>query len=163
MEAINQGRALAKRLRDKIRQDGLSQLQLAQELGVSAGQVSKLLSRKGSFAHVSEEVLRAVARYLEIPVVQCFVLAGRLRHADFFQPVGSPLAAAMEVVVTSDLMVGLAIAAEDLQALPEEVQLLILRLHCGCGAGQKAPFVMSPWLERWLFGSSSAEHVGRGK
>lgn len=163
MKVINQGQALARRLYEKIRRDGVSQSRLAAELGLSPGQISKLLSGKGSFAHVSEEVLRAVASYLEIPVVQCFVLAGRLRHADFFQPVGSPLAAAMEAVVTSDLLVGLAIAAEDLQALPEEVQLLILRLHCGGGAGQKGPFVMSPWLERWLFGSSSTEHLGRGK
>ena len=149
------GRALARRLLDRIRQEGVSQSQLALMLGISAGQVSKLLSGRSSFAQVSDGVLRAVANYLKVPVVHCFVMGGRLGHADFFLPSAEPLAKAMESVVASEWADGLSIASEDLIALPQDVQLLILRLSQNRANLDAATEGMSPWLARWLFGSTS--------
>lgn len=160
MALINQeGRALARRLLDKIRKDQVSQSELAVRLGISCGQLSKLLRGRSSFARVSDGVLRAVADYLQMPVVQCFVLSGRLRHADFLETTGQSLSAAMEGVARSEQAVGLSLVAEDLQVLPQDVQLLIARLHGGQADTEEPSQAVSTWLTAWLSGSSSRRPV----
>lgn len=144
---------LAVQLRQKINYERISQEALASKIGISAAQVSRLLRGKASFAQADDELLRAIADYLGIPVVQCFVLAGRLLHRDFFEPEQAPMQLAMDELVRSPAADSLNVERDELDALPEKLQLLLWRMHLQLSRHPLKGRHHS-WLHRWLFGSS---------
>ena len=125
-------RALTERLRTKMREDGLSQRQLAKRLGVGASYLSQLATRAKPVSGVSELFLRSCAEYLEMPLVLVYLLAGRLTAKDFF---ASPatfekhLNAALEQVSSSSIAAETAVDAGLLTELPAAAKLLIVLLY----------------------------------
>ncbi len=111
--------------------DGVSVSTLSAKLGISQSYLSQLLNGDKSWAVVSDAVLRCCAEYLELPVVICFLLAGRLRTEDFFKERGEftqQMAAALKVVGESRFALEQGVDSRELQLLPQTVQHLLVQL-----------------------------------
>ena len=104
---------------------------LAKRLRISQSYMSELLAGDRPLQSLSDEVIREMGAYLELPPVVCFLLTGKLKHADFVAPPTSYATAlneAMDVVATSKEAIEAAVIAEDLKALPEAIKLLLVLL-----------------------------------
>ena len=66
--------------------DGIRAADMARAVGVSRSYLSQLLAGDKELSSLNDDALRAIAGYLKLPPVVCFVLAGKLRHADFLEP-----------------------------------------------------------------------------
>jgi transcriptional regulator with XRE-family HTH domain len=125
------GRALIERLRTRMRQDELSQNQLAKRLGVGASYLSQLTNGAKPMSGVSELFLRTCAEYLEIPPVLVYLLAGRLQAKDFFvspKTFEQHLNNALELICCSSIAAETAVDAGLLTELPAAAKLLIVVL-----------------------------------
>lgn len=129
--------------------DGTKIVDMARVLGLSRSYLSQLLASEKEFSGVGNDVLRAVARYLELPPVVCFVLAGKLEHADFLEPkveYEAQLRAALEVIAESTFALEAAVDKSMLWSLQEPVKLLLVLLYQAVsGADVVAQKKRWPW------------------
>lgn len=77
-------RPLADLLRAKMERDGLSSVELAERLGIGQSYLSQLLRGVKRTQTAGESLLRACAKYLGVPPVTAYLLAGKLKAEDFF-------------------------------------------------------------------------------
>lgn len=147
------GAALAARVRERMYVKGDSVTALAKRLRVSQSYLSELLAGDRSLQDVGDEVIREMAAYLQLPPVVCFLLAEKLRHADFVAPPTSlqtALNQAMEGVASSRQGLEAAVTPETLKVLPEKVKVLLVLLYESATAGQLLQ------VKRWQWVSTSA-------
>lgn len=126
------GRPLAAMLSTKMRVDGTKAAEMAGIIGISASYLSQLLTGDKAFSGVDNAVLRAVARYLELPAVVCFVLAGKLQHEDFLEyevVFEAELHRALTVVAASPYGLEAAVDSVMLAGVPEPVKLLLVLMY----------------------------------
>ncbi|NMF86936.1 helix-turn-helix domain-containing protein [Aromatoleum petrolei] len=126
------GTALAARLREKMHASREGVTSLAQRLHVSQSYLSELLRGDRPMQGLRDEVIREIAAYLEVPPVVCFLMAEKLRHADFVAPPTSwtvELNKAMEVLAASPQGLEAVVTAEDLKGLPEPAKRLLVALY----------------------------------
>lgn len=112
--------------------DGLSVTVLGERLGVSQGYMSQLLREDRPVAAASEVFIRECAKYLGMPAVTCFLLAGKLIGADFYKPLipfEQLLNLALMSVADSHLAKDAAVSYEQLLELPGPVRHLLVLLH----------------------------------
>tara|TARA_R110001583_G_scaffold195553_2_gene376056 strand:+ start:848 stop:1351 length:504 start_codon:yes stop_codon:yes gene_type:complete len=125
------GTALAARLRERMLVNGEGVTALSKRLGISQSYMSELLSGDRPLHSLSDNVIREIGAYLGLPPVVCFLLTGKLKHADFMAPPTSYATAlneAMDAVATSKEAIEAAVIAKDLKALPEPIKLLLVLL-----------------------------------
>lgn len=84
MSRKNVGHPLSALLIQGIERQGATISKLAVELGISQSYLSELLAGDKSFSKLDDELVRAMALYINIPAVVAFILSGKLRHQDFF-------------------------------------------------------------------------------
>ncbi len=131
-----QTQPLAALLRQRMESDNVSVSNLARQLGVAQSYLSELLCGDKSFQRLDEERLRTVANYLRVPAVIAFLLAGRLRHADFVEPeidVDGQLSLAMAAIAKSPLGLEAAVSLQMLLALPSEVKVILALMYQSAG------------------------------
>lgn len=112
--------------------DGLSTSALAVRLGISQGYLSQLLQEFKPIAAASDSLIRECANYLHISPVTGFLLAGRLRREDFYDPQWSfeqHLEEALKHVSKAGLAQDAAVSFVQLGCLPASVQYLIVLLY----------------------------------
>lgn len=122
---------LLRLLEAQRRRESLSRRELAARLELSPAYLSQLLSHDRSLETLNMDAIRRCAEFLGLPVIICLVLAGRLTLADFLrQPDGfdAALASALATVANSPWGLEAAVTPAQLQALPREVQWLVIRL-----------------------------------
>ena len=106
------GRPLAAILRSRMRDGGLSIAELASCLMVGQSYLSQLLNGKKPLSAVGDDFLRRSADFLGMQVVLVYLLAGRLKAADFFQSpaaLGSDIAKALTEICRSNIAVDTAV------------------------------------------------------
>lgn len=111
---------------------GHSREQVANALGVSQGHLSQLLLGNKRFAALGEDALRRCAHYVGIPVVTCMLLAGKLKVADFYDPVEDAerqCDAALLAVAQSNVAQECQVGIDDLNPLPGLVKRFIVHLY----------------------------------
>lgn len=126
------GRPLATLLFARMRQDELSIAQLACRLGVGRSYLSQLLRGVKSMAALDEQILRACAGYLNVPLVLVYVLAGRLRFDDFLDKAvdaEAQLTKALVQIGESPVAASTGVAVPMLCELPVQVQRLLVVLY----------------------------------
>lgn len=122
---------LLRLLEAQRRRESLTRRELAARLELSPAYLSQLLSHDRSLETLNMVAIRRCAGFLGLPVVSCLVLAGRLTPADFLrQPdaFDAALASALATVASSPWGLEAAVTPAQLQALPREVQWLVIRL-----------------------------------
>lgn len=122
---------LLRLLESQRRRASLTRRELAARLGLSLAYLSQLLSHDRSVETLNMDAFRRGAEFLGLPVIICLVLAGRLNPSDFLRPsdaFDAALAAALATVASSPSGLEAAVTPGQLQALPREVQLLVIRL-----------------------------------
>ena len=122
---------LLRLLEAQRRRESLTRKELAARLGLSPAYLSQLLSHDRPMETLNINAIRRCAEFLGLPVISCLVLAGRLTLADFLrQPDGfdAALASALATVANSPWGLEAAVTPAQLQALPREVQWLVIRL-----------------------------------
>lgn len=126
------GRPLADILRLRMRDGGLSIAELASCLMVGQSYLSQLLNGKKPLSAVGDDFLRRSADFLGMQVVLVYLLAGRLKAADFFQSpaaLGSDIAKALTEISRSNIAVETAVDVATLSGLPERVKLMLVLLY----------------------------------
>lgn len=124
--------ALVALLLSRMGADGLSVSALAARLGISQGYMSQLLKEDKLIAAASDNLVRECASFLRIAPITAFLLAGRLKSEDFYEPrwsVYEQLEKALNVVATAQQAQEVAVTAEQLGSLPVSVRLLIVLLY----------------------------------
>ena len=122
---------LLRLLESQRRRASLTRRELAARLGLSLAYLSQLLSHDRSLETLNMDAIRRGAEFLGLPVILCLLLAGRLTPADFLrQPdaFDAALATALATVASSPWGLEAAVTPGQLQALPREVQWLVIRL-----------------------------------
>jgi len=76
---------LAAHLYKKSIDRGQGVRELALELGISYVYLTKLLRTPDAFAHANRRIYVAVSQYLELPIVQCYLLGNALKPSDFLE------------------------------------------------------------------------------
>lgn len=125
------GRPLATLLFARMRQDELSIAQLASRLGVGRSYMSQLLRGGKSIAAMDDQILRACASYLNVPLVLVYVLAGRLCFDDFLVTTvdgAAQLEKAVAQIGESQIAASTGVAVQMLSELPVQVQHLLVVL-----------------------------------
>lgn len=123
---------LSVRLATQIRTENDKMSAVAKQLGISPSYLSELLSCDKSFVTAKDNLLRTTAKYLNLPPVVCFLLAGKLRHQDFFeQPLdlNAQLSEAMRTIANSADGIECGVSTELLEPLPERIKLLLVFLY----------------------------------
>ena len=126
------GRPLADILRLRMRDGGLSIAELAKCLMVGQSYLSQLLNGKKPLSAVGDDFLRRSADFLGMQVVLVYLLAGRLKAADFFQSpaaLDSDIAKALTEICRSNIAAETAIDVATLNGLPERVKLMLVLLY----------------------------------
>jgi transcriptional regulator with XRE-family HTH domain len=153
VEGKMSGVKLARRLNEQIARRGDKAKSVAECLGISSGYLSQLLACDRSFASASEELLRRVARYLQVTPVTCFLLAGKIEVADFFadQLDSSRLTGrAMDFIAESSFALEAGVERQMLSEVKQEIQQLVLLLY------QEATDTrLMPVAEEWLYSISN--------
>lgn len=125
------GRPLATQLLRRMNLNGVTVTAMAKQLGISQSYLSELLVGDKEFSTVRDDLVRAIAAYLGVPVVVCMVLAGRLQHRDFVAPavdVDARRRAALAEVATSAMAMETAVDIQLLSDIPVPVQYLVVLL-----------------------------------
>lgn len=111
---------------------GLSVSGLADQLGISQGYMSQLLREDKLVSATSDDFIRQCAMFLRLPAVTCFLLAGRLIGADFYNPAMAfeqQLDEALESVARSSEARECALSHKQLLGLPIGSQHLLVLLY----------------------------------
>ncbi len=128
----NAGQALADLLASKLRTEGRTVSEIARRLGISQGYLSQLLNGDKEFAGVSDEFIRRCAEFLSLPVVVCFLLAGRLSAQDFFEApceFSRYVEKALRTIANSRYAMEAAVTYRQLASAPPQMQRLIVLLY----------------------------------
>lgn len=107
-------------------------LVIAVSLGCLLGYLSQLLKGKKPLSAVGDDFLRRSADFLDMQVVLVYLLAGRLKAADFFQSpaaLGSDIAKALTEICRSNIAAETAVDMATLSELPERVKLMLVLLY----------------------------------
>lgn len=127
-----EGQPLISMLSTRMAIEGIRATDMARTLGISRSYLSQLVAGDKELSSLNDDALRAVARYLRLPPVVCFVLAGKLRHADFLDPGAeceASLRGALERIAESPFGLEAVINKEMLFELPEPVKMLLALLY----------------------------------
>ena len=125
-------RPLANRLADKLRRDGGTVKTVAQHLGISQSYLAQLLGGDRDFAAADIEVLRKAAEYLNLPPIICFLLAGKICNADFYESrmeLDTQVDRVLSMVAESPSGLEAAVDATELHTLPAKAKLLLVLLY----------------------------------
>lgn len=125
-------RPLANRLADKLRRDGDTVKAVAQHLGISQSYLTQLLSGDRDFATADIEVLRKAGEYLNLPPIICFLLAGKICNADFYESrmeLSTQIDRVLPMVAESPSGLETAVDASELRTLPTKTKLLLVLLY----------------------------------
>lgn len=126
------GRPLATLLLVRMRQDSINIAALASRLGIGRSYLSQLLRGIKSIAALDEQILRACAEYLNVPLVLVYVLAGKLVFDDFLDKAvdtETQRRTALMQIGESPIAATTGVAEPMLQELPEQVQRLLIVLY----------------------------------
>lgn len=101
------------------------------ELGISTVYLRAIGDGKRSFSDVDRMILRKVARYVELPVAQVFLLADTLNAADFFyeQSLPNELSVAYDSMCSHPMWTGYAPATDEWEAMSVRNKLFIVMLY----------------------------------
>lgn len=127
---------LAALLYQRMKSEDVSVSNLAEQVGVAQSYLSELLRGDKLFLRLDEERLRAIASYLRVPTVIAYLLAGKLRYADFVEPsidVDAQLTLAMASIARSPFGLETAVSHQMLAGLPLEVKLLLTLMYQSAG------------------------------
>lgn len=141
-EVINEGQSLLDLLQFRRRRDDLSMSQLGNKLGIDSSYISQLFSGKKRLAALNQSAYRKIAEYLDLPVVICYLLAGKLVPSDFFVRQSEYRAAldlALETIARSQQAMSASVSLQQLVALNEPVQLLLVMLYESAEGGCLLP------------------------
>jgi len=131
-EERNYTNPLVALLAAKMGADGLSTSALAAKLGISQGYMSQLLKEDKPIVAANDGLIRKCSIYLGISSITCFLLAGRLRSEDFYEPqltFEERLNEALKLVSNSAIAQETAVSFAQLGCLPTSVQYLIVLLY----------------------------------
>jgi transcriptional regulator with XRE-family HTH domain len=141
--------ALASRLALFIRAENTTVSAVAKQLGVSQNYLSELLAGKKSLLVASDNLLREIAKYLNLPTVLCFVMAGRLTHEDFVEPsldFDQKLDMAVTTISESAEGIESGVDAEMLLQIPKAGKVLITLLFQRLNQVELIPEKRWQWL-----------------
>jgi len=97
-------------------------------------------------------LVRSIAEFVNLPVVVCLVLAGKLQHADFIEPTvtyAEELNTGMRAVMASKYGIECAVVPAMLALLPEQIKLLLVMLfQDATGISIVTPKKRWPWVEQ---------------
>lgn len=85
MAKDKRGAALARAIEDHATKLGISQKEVAKRLGFSEAYYALLLSGQRWLGAVSEDKLRKIADFLDIPLLSVYMLAEVIHSEDFFR------------------------------------------------------------------------------
>lgn len=132
MQTIEAGRPLAARIRERMALNGHSVSELGRLLGVSQAYLSQLLKGDRQFATVGDDSLRAIAAYLGLPAMICFLLAGKVHTEDFVLPsveLERSLERALTFVADSSYALESGVDLAVLRGAPHQLQTLVVFLY----------------------------------
>ncbi len=149
MDEINIGRLLSARLREQmcLKQHSLSTL--AKQLEISQGYLSQLLSGDKCFTNVRDDLIRELAAYLELPVMVCFFLSGKIRAEDFVLPEAEAersFSRALRFIFDSSYALEAGVEFRELEMTPRSIQRLIVLLYQSAAKAH-----IFPPCEEWHF------------
>lgn len=150
----NVGHPLSALLVQAIERQGATISKLAVELGISQSYLSELLGGDKSFSKLDDELVRAMALYINIPAVVAFILSGKLCHRDFIDgAIGleDRLQGAMYKVGESSYALEAAVTIPTLMKLPTEVKLLLVLVFQEATGDSLIP------LRRWPLTQAKSE------
>jgi transcriptional regulator with XRE-family HTH domain len=101
-------------------------------LGISQSYLSELLAGDKQFKSANDDLIRSIAKFLNIPNVLGFVLAGKLRHEDFFDfscDYDKIISGALLAITDSSSGIEFAVDFKTLGNLPASVKLLLITLY----------------------------------
>lgn len=156
MSRKNVGHPLSALLIQGIERQGATISKLAVELGISQSYLSELLAGDKSFSKLDDELVRAMALYINIPAVVAFILSGKLRHQDFFDGLlglEDRLQGAMYRVGESSYALEAAVTIPTLMKLPTEVKLLLVLVFQEATGDNLIP------LRRWPLTQAKSERM----
>lgn len=123
---------LAAHLYQKSLDNGHSLRELAAELKISYVYLMKLLRTPDTFSHADRRIFEAAARYLDFPVVQCYLLGDALKSDDFMVTQNSKLAVAESLINsmrTDPTWCGFVPTAQEIKNLDEKSKMLMALLY----------------------------------
>jgi hypothetical protein len=145
-----EGQPLIVMLSTRMAIEGIRPANMARALGISRSYLSQLVAGDKQLSSLNDDALRAVARYLRLPPVVCFVLAGKLRHADFLDPgteYEASLRGALERIAESPFGLEAIVNKGMLWELPEPVKMLLALLYqAASGVELFPPKKRWPWV-----------------
>lgn len=112
----------------KAREDGLSNPALANILGISYIYLMQLITGRRDTAALTRKVLVACANFLNIPVVEAYLLAGALKPTDFVVQgrVDGVRDDAYQTMLLHSQWGGFMPSEEDWKCLPQSLQLMTM-------------------------------------
>lgn len=121
------GKPLLDNLWVKLKERGETTHQLAKQLGIAYPYLMALARDERKLPNVDREVLENAANYLGIPVAQAYILAGALKHEDFFfaDSLDAEIKSLYEAMSKHPHWCGYAPSRAAWEALPQQVKLLI--------------------------------------
>ncbi len=146
-KGTTEGQPLIAMLSTRMAIDGIRAADMARAVGVSRSYLSQLLAGDKELSSLNDDALRAIAGYLKLPPVVCFVLAGKLRHADFLEPgmeYETSLRAALELIAESPFGLEAVVDKAMLFDLKEPVKLLLVFLYQAASGKE-----LFPQKRRW--------------
>ena len=126
------GRPLATLLLARMRTEGLNVARLAVRLQVGRSYLSQLLRGVKPISAMDDEILRACADYLELPLVLAYVLAGKLVFGDFLDKASDlevQLRLAIQQISESPIAMATGVGVSMLEDLPLPVSQLLVALY----------------------------------
>lgn len=125
------GAALARAIEDHATELGWSQKEVAQNIGFSEPYYALLLSGQRWFGAVSEDKLRKVADFLDVPLLSVYMLAEVIHSEDFFRAssVEDQVRAAFDVMSKDKRFITLMPTLKDWEQAPLRVRLMCAILY----------------------------------
>jgi transcriptional regulator with XRE-family HTH domain len=125
------GAALAKAIEDQAAELGLTQKDVAQRLGFSEPYYALLLSGQRWFGAVSEDKLKRIADFLDVPLLSVYMLAEVIHSEDFFRAssIEDQIAAALDAMARDKRFSTIIPTRADWSHAPLRVRLLCAILY----------------------------------
>ncbi|OYD52740.1 hypothetical protein CGK74_16300 [Thauera propionica] len=118
-------------------------------LGVSPAYLGQLLAGDRSFASANEQLLRRVARYLQLKPILCFMLAGKIEAADFSSDqaeIRRLTERALDFIAESSYALETGVERQMLYDARTEIQQLVLLLYQSATDTR-----LMPAAEEWFY------------
>ena len=125
------GAALARAIDDHTTELGLSQKDVAKKLGFSEPYYALLLSGQRWFGAVSEDKLKKIADFLDLPLLSVYMLAEVIHSEDFFRSssIEDQIEAAFDVMLKDKRFTTIMPTRKDWNASSLRVRLLCAILY----------------------------------